>query len=411
MFPAVKVISDRILDTCVAGGVEILGAHATVAPRKQMQAAPVLEEFHFVPYTRKNIGVGNKNLEDYLTACKSCISSLFRALSDSDIAEILPNSELFKECLNNVSRENIPKINLCPDMHLLKLLEEILSQKMGENFLRNVQNIVHSYQDNLETDVLLVNPMSSIFLKPCIDIVLENAPSSTKMKILEIDSSKMQTYKHVVPLLNTQPMLTVDYTALEKNLDSLDESTLETFHVNSVKWDYMLDAPPSIPTSNLVIANHILSHVPDKTKVLSYFKDFISDDGFILVHEFTQNFAIPFVVSGFSDTVTCYWDEKTWTEFLTSCGLEIVASVSDGFLSSMFLCRKCSEVTPNPVIIGLNDMGFDWVEDLKTALKEPASDRIWLVSDSEPSSGIVGMVNCLKQEPGGEKIRYCIKIC
>ena len=65
--------------------------------------------------------------------------------------------------------------------------------------------------------------------------------------------------------------------------------------------------------------------------------------------------------------------------------------------------------TPTPTIINIDDLSFDWVEVVKTAMtthQEAAPGHtIWLVSENLPQSGIIGMVNCLKQEPGGDRIR------
>lgn len=47
---AIPVVVDHWQNTVTAGGVVIHGLHATVAPRRSQQAAPVLEGFTFVPY-------------------------------------------------------------------------------------------------------------------------------------------------------------------------------------------------------------------------------------------------------------------------------------------------------------------------------------------------------------------------
>ena len=73
------------------------------------------------------------------------------------------------------------------------------------------------------------------------------------------------------------------------------------------------------------------------------------------------------------------------------------------------LCRKPAEGTLHPVVINIDDLTFDWVDAVKAAMtahQEVAlGHTIWLISENLPQSGIIGMINCLKQEPGGDRIR------
>lgn len=62
---------NRCLDNIVAGGVQICGLHATVAPRRQQQQSPpTLEEFVFVPYMEMDCLTANEKLVEQLRLCK-----------------------------------------------------------------------------------------------------------------------------------------------------------------------------------------------------------------------------------------------------------------------------------------------------------------------------------------------------
>lgn len=68
---AVHVGVNRCLDTTVAGGVQISGLHATVAPRRQQQQrSPTLEEFVFVPHVVTECLTANSKLSERLRLCK-----------------------------------------------------------------------------------------------------------------------------------------------------------------------------------------------------------------------------------------------------------------------------------------------------------------------------------------------------
>lgn len=65
------VYINHCLDNVVAGGVQICGLHATVAPRrKQQQIPPTLEEFVFVPYVETKCLTANGKLAEQLRLCK-----------------------------------------------------------------------------------------------------------------------------------------------------------------------------------------------------------------------------------------------------------------------------------------------------------------------------------------------------
>lgn len=51
------------------------------------------------------------------------------------------------------------------------------------------------------------------------------------------------------------------------------------------------------------------------------------------------------------------------------------------------------------------DAQFSWVTPLKRMIMDKENGAVWLLSSGEPSSGILGLVNCLRREEGGEKIR------
>lgn len=69
---AVDVHVNCCLDNIVAGGTQICGLHATVAPRRQQQQSPPnLEEFVFVTYMETECLTANGKLAEELRLCKS----------------------------------------------------------------------------------------------------------------------------------------------------------------------------------------------------------------------------------------------------------------------------------------------------------------------------------------------------
>ena len=76
---------------------------------------------------------------------------------------------------------------------------------------------------------------------------------------------------------------------------------------------------------------------------------------------------------------------------------------------SLTLFRKVEEVPKSIAHVPVNNSDFSWVSELQEILEKPAEEtsRIYVTAQSNPNNGILGLVNCLRQEEGGDRIR-CI---
>jgi fatty acid synthase len=73
----------------------------------------------------------------------------------------------------------------------------------------------------------------------------------------------------------------------------------------------------------------------------------------------------------------------------------------------LVLLRK-EVAVPAPTVIFVKNTNFEWVEDLREALQSSErgeTSHVLVVSEEEETSGVLGLVNCLKQEPGGTNLR------
>lgn len=56
----------------------------------------------------------------------------------------------------------------------------------------------------------------------------------------------------------------------------------------------------------------------------------------------------------------------------------------------------------------MSEKSYEWVETLKSAIKSTEADpskKVILFAQGEDTNGIIGLVNCIKQEPGGNNFR------
>ncbi|GIX67727.1 fatty acid synthase [Caerostris extrusa] len=83
-------------------------------------------------------------------------------------------------------------------------------------------------------------------------------------------------------------------------------------------------------------------------------------------------------------------------------------------MQTLSLCNCVStpkKVVPTShVIVEVSGESYNWVEQVRTELYENECERVWLVAQDGFTNGIVGLVNCLRKEPGGDQIR-CIFLC
>ncbi|KAJ2952057.1 hypothetical protein O0L34_g4320 [Tuta absoluta] len=69
------------------------------------------------------------------------------------------------------------------------------------------------------------------------------------------------------------------------------------------------------------------------------------------------------------------------------------------------LLRNKTKPKPTKYLkINNNDLLFSWIEDVKKELLKE-QQKLVLYSEGEPINGLLGLVNCLRKEPGGEMVR------
>jgi fatty acid synthase len=59
----------------------------------------------------------------------------------------------------------------------------------------------------------------------------------------------------------------------------------------------------------------------------------------------------------------------------------------------------------NPFVIHVSAQNYDWLPQIQAVIGSSSKRRIILVAQNEPLNGILGLVNCIRREPGGEPVR------
>ncbi|XP_077481477.1 fatty acid synthase [Stigmatopora argus] len=402
---AVAVHINHCLDKITAGGVQISGLHATVAPRRQQQQnPPTLEEFLFVPYMETECLAANGKLREQLTLCKGLIQRLQRKLAPRGMNLCIPG-------LAEVSGSLLPSSTFS-EPGLTKLLTTLCDLELNGNLSSELGQTVEKERACLLQDSLLLGLLDGPALRHCVDIALENTVSG-KIKVLEALSSGGQLFSRVVKILNIQPMLRLEYVATAANEDllALHQTTLEEFAVTTAQWDPLSGPAPggAAAGADLVVYNHAWGPLRvDPHLLVTNLVSGARQGGFVLLHTLLKGEALGETVNFLSRTNDGnsqhgLLTQTEWESVFSEASLNLVAVRKSFYGSVLFLCR-CRSPAQQPVVLAVDGVDYKWVETLKAALAQPSDSPIWLTA-SEPHCGIVGMVNCLRQEPGGLRIR------
>ncbi|XP_053376816.1 fatty acid synthase-like [Mercenaria mercenaria] len=404
----VYVVVDKYCDTCTSGGVKIHGLHATLVSRRHDYRQPITEKHSFIPYHSHIPVQVSEYMQEYASQCKQ--------FAHKGLTNLYENHDLKnKEHIRNVIERSVEQahtveIPLEINSHgYLSILQKLFSIDFDENFAENFDQIVTNNHESLVSDPLLSCLTTPEILKPCFDLVVENT-SNQHLKILEV--SKAGLTSHLKPFVASHLLLKASITVATEDGNASSEE------VNVVKWLPSEKPLPSLQKMNLVVASNILHQQPNIRLGLYNLSECLEVGGFILVQEVTKNFHLAFSLDGFtkdalyndlsSRSCSIYCTAEKWREIFSQEGLEIIFERSDPYLNTLFLLRKAANDSSPQKIVNVTDLRCTWVSSLKDEMlsmqSKPKGENLWLVAD-ENINGIMGMVNCLRLEPGGDRIR------
>ncbi|XP_027811303.2 fatty acid synthase [Marmota flaviventris] len=390
------MVVDHHLKTMVAGGVHIMQLHTTAAPRRQHeQLTPILEKFCFSPHLETGCLSQRAELQEEMELCKG----LAQALQARAAQPGLKTSVLGLDGAREPPQQGLSRL-LAAACHLQ--LNGNLQQELGQALVQE--------KALLPEDALLSGLLDSVALKACVDTALENLPS-LKMKVVEVLAGDGHLYSRVPALLNTQPMLQLDYTATDRQAQVLEAaaSLLQQYEVAQGEWDPADPAPSSLGMADLLVCNCAVASLGDPALALGNMAAALKEGGFLLLHAVLRGHALGDILALLSSEPQhgpSLLSQDEWESLFSKTALHLVGLKKSFYGSVLFLCRRPAP-QDSPIFLPVEDSSFQWVDSLKGVLAESSSQPVWLTATSCPTSGVVGLVNCLRKEPGGHRIR-CI---
>ena len=373
------------------------------------------------------------------------MSSLDPSEQDQDMlkyanrCQVLSRIEFEKTVNNGISKSLIPSdkfitsnqtktTNVGQDMQesfsddkansYLAVLDSMSKLTHSDKYSESVTEILQTEQERFQFDTLLGNLLQEKHMKPCLDIWTEYMKSKTA-KIVEICSTSVTESIH--GQIATNPFVKSSYCVATKDPTAFETGSETSKVTEVINWEPGKELPDSLQNVHLIVANNVIRKHKNLRISLRAITGMLDETGFAVVHEVTSNFHVAAPGDGiycntfpeFDDlnerTCSIYCDLPKWKQLFSDEGLEIVYEVSDTILSSLFLLRKkLRNTVDKQTMIDITDTSCGWVDEVKSKMEEiaskPKGENLWLRADSN-ISGILGLVNCLRMEEGGEKIR------
>lgn len=401
----VSIRHEKLTGQCITGGVQLKNLKASFAPRQPCKQIPVLEQYQFIPYNEScTLSKSDKELyERYIRVCSS-VSKMILELSGKNKDQITDVMNGFKEADDALIANYLKSYT---DNHcLLKSLCGIMNTATSKDLTRHVKNYVNTYLSERENDILSQTLINEIPLRTVIDVVLENTPSR-KVKVAEVAEGSLPLSSKIYEYIQTLGVLNIKYSIAHSNTEILEKDYLP-LNADVKSWDHK--AAFDFKEIDLFALKYLSCSKKEFKGILEKASECLKKDGFIIVLQRTRLVPAEMFLSAVGETLIPICTENDLEQTFKELNLTTISKKSDSLASTMYLLRKSSEISFKDSVVQVTvDKYGKWVDQLRDRMVENQTssdpERIWLVTEESNHSGIVGLVNCLRQEPGGENIR------
>ena len=429
----VDVHFDKTVGVGASKGIVIMGLKTSAIARRNAQQ-PVLESYNFVPNRDTGIKITSPSLEGYLHECSFVIDLLKSKQSNPDMS-LHDLSEGEKAMMESIKGKVETR---SAGVSLLAALYETLASSLSpaEEPLSLPQILtkqLHVQSNCLANDMTCVTALESEKVtRHQIDMVIEN--SSRDMKVLELNPTTGLLADQVADLLDAN-LIQTTYNVLHTELESAltNKGPARLTDLSKLMEKSVLIPSDFVDQDLIIMRDESLQPLPRISRLSV--RDFLNAS----FKAMKQNaFFLLFGRSGMTpleqevmallgeDGGKTLTDPKLLSSLAQEIGFEVVALKSEACMNSFsLLLRKRLEQPLAIKVIQITGSGYDWINEVKDFLlpqtseqksdeevkkkiqekkEQLAKSRLWLTS-SDPSSGLIGLINCLRREPGCESVR------
>ncbi|KAI1300230.1 Fatty acid synthase [Halotydeus destructor] len=393
----INVVYDKNINLGVSRGIIVKGMKASIAPRRQNAQVATVESYGFLPYNETTYLTASDyhKVDEYSTFCTQYI----RKIQDSNL-EVPPNDTL-RIFLESSEDKYV----------LLKLLDEVVTEESDISATERLAEKLKKNGAKLSQDLILSLPISSErLIRPHIDVVTENL---TSKKISVAEANATQSFLHsIIGELFYASGINAEYSLLHPHPDSVAKLA-GGHHVGTLKSELPASLTPDVIVYKDATANFVCDSSVEATAdfdlrtFLRSSLTLLKEGGFMLLlcrKNVSQVEEQLLALRGLKSPVMTDFDEiRAYAEEL---GFHLISDKFDGVSCQSLLLRKPNVKVEDPVVINVTLNDYSWVDEVKENLIEKKEvTRVWLTADDSPCNGIVGLVNCLRKEQGGEKVR------
>ncbi|KAF8774576.1 Fatty acid synthase like protein [Argiope bruennichi] len=397
----IPVTYNKRTRTCRSVGIEISNLVLDPAPQRRKEDNPTIEEYTFVPYITNYTPKHDtaSQFSTYLQACNELISKIGKSLK-KDVKQFQFSTDSKEDfCLEEYIED------VTENQHLLKSLKAAVTN--ADALKENRKEWFANYYRSASKDMLNSAMVNEDSLRIMLEIIVEN--TFRKLSVLEINRNFPVVLASAAEILSKYSHLKFKKSTLIASKSIVVEQELLDEYGIQLQQEDALEGLSKDKAQDLAISSFACGPPSELKNLLHTLTSVTKINGFIMLFfKEKLNCAEQFISSISGEEITIH-SQEVLEKFLQEENLVILSKISDSFGGSVYLLRSPSLVAPQKVLQVTED-NYGWVEKVKEELFKKDSGMVWLVSEDSPTNGIIGMVNCLKQEPGGERIR-CVFIC
>ena len=387
---------------------------ASISRKSNQSGELVLEKYELIPYEERK-GIDEclaQTIQNYSKQCNKTIEKFeemiqkLRRIEDSvgKNGDGIDANNNYDSDVSEVEEELKD-----PNKELLKCIHTFYSRDNQKQKNERLNEI------NLDNDLIHSTLLSERFLRPSIDVFVENSDLTKKITVLEVNTSGQTFYSNIMKVIGrTAPgsvINNVEYTLCHSNQQLLAQNILDSKRVKIINFDSNKSVVPynQLSPQNLIVfrdPNISLSKMKsdlDYLLLLRSMETALSNGGFLLAFIRDDILDSQKMFSTFQTSILKRNYEK-FVRCAEEAGLQFVCRKSDSFTCSSVLFRKIEKLEKNEIEVQVNYEDLNWLESLKQSMKDESLHRIWLTSGQE-FNGITGLVKGLQKEENGWKVR------
>ena len=307
---------------------------------------------------------------------------------------------------------------------MLKILDRLSDKDENQNIsLNQTEDVIKEIESDSSLDVSqdVVNQVSKNerLIRTLIDIVSENNATKKEYKVTEVNATAGILADDVEPyLVNAQIVPTdIDYKLFVRSVDNVSDAMKD----KAKQWD-VKDVPQLLASDVIVYRDSLDVWHLNTDDLIKQFNEAIAENGFLILvakYRLTEPEEAIYSLMHNNNTTNTELEKRCQSLFeaITKSDLRLIASKSDSVSTMAMMFRKVTEKRKIPEkdeVIGVtgerNEKWFETVRESLQKFKEvtDAGEKpspVWLIANDTHINGIVGLVNCLRKEPGGENFR------